>query len=284
MAAPSVRTLDQILAEIGTVYNPQIQSVQTRLNDIPNQIKAEEQGLSAQKDQAFGNILDGARRRGLGFSGIPLGEQAKYTATDYLPALARLRQSGKEQAMSLQDAINQIQERRQNQALSLQQYDQQRYDAYESEQRQLAAQREAAARQAAATRAAAPTYNTGGGAAQAAQPAAQMVEQAPGSFSFINASGSPITAGQYAKETGNDIRDVLYSMAQRGDAGAAAAYNDIRYGRISQSTIDKYSHILGGITPNYTPTGGLTVSSLGDLPGLKTKTNTLLGIPGLGAR
>lgn len=145
MAAPTVRTLDQIIAEIDPVYSKQTDSIRQRQATLPGQIQAEEQGLQAKQTQAFDNILGGARRRGLGFSGIPLGEQAQYTASEYLPALARLRQTGREQAMSLEDAILGIQERRQNQALGMRQYEQQRFDQYEAEQRQLEAQRRAAA-------------------------------------------------------------------------------------------------------------------------------------------
>lgn len=135
MAAPTVRTLDQIMAEIDPVYSKQVNSIKQRQASLPGQIKAEEQGLEAKQTQAFDNILGGARRRGLGFSGIPLGEQAEYTASEYLPALARLRQTGREQALSLEDAILGIQERRQNQALGMRQYEQQRYDQFQEAER-----------------------------------------------------------------------------------------------------------------------------------------------------
>lgn len=98
-------TLDQIVKSLGSVYDPLEQQARARQAAIPGQIAEEEKGLGAKQESAFGEILGGARRRGLGFSGIPLQEQAKYTATEYMPALARLRQSGREQAMSLEDAI-----------------------------------------------------------------------------------------------------------------------------------------------------------------------------------
>ena len=162
---PQVRTLDQILSEIGSVYEPQVQSIKQRQAAIPGQIQAEQKGLQAKQEQSFGDILSGARRRGLGFSGIPLGEQAKYTATEYLPALARLQQSGREQAMSLEDAILGIRERQQNQALGMRQYEQQRFDAYQQQQEQLRAQQRAAAAQRAAF---APTL--GGGSSEPRTP------------------------------------------------------------------------------------------------------------------
>lgn len=125
MASP--RSLDQILSELNPIYDPQIKSIKARQAELPGQLQAEEQGLQAKQTQAFDDILGGARRRGLGFSGIPLGEQARYTATDYLPALARLRATGREQQMSLEDAIFGIQERRGTFAQQIRQAEEDRY-------------------------------------------------------------------------------------------------------------------------------------------------------------
>jgi len=139
------RTLQQILSELAPAFDPQVANIQQRQSLIPQQIKAEEQGLQAKQGQAFDSILGGARRRGLGFSGIPLGEQAKYTATEYLPALARLRQTGREQAMSLEDAILGIRERQRGQAMGIYQTEQDRAFQREMQERQLAEQRRASA-------------------------------------------------------------------------------------------------------------------------------------------
>lgn len=110
MAQP--RTLSQIISELNPTYTPQIKAIQQQRAAIPQRQAIEQQGLEAKQGQAFNDILGGARRRGLGFAGIPLGEQANYTATEFLPSLARLKQSGNEESLSLQDAINQIYERR----------------------------------------------------------------------------------------------------------------------------------------------------------------------------
>lgn len=169
------RSLDQIIGEIRGIYDPQIESVRQRQAAIPGQIQAEEQGLQAKQQRAFGDILSGARRRGLGFSGIPLGEQAQYTATEYLPALARLRQSGQEQARSLEDAILGINERMQNQALALRQYEQQRYDTWLQQQAEMAFQREQAEKAARAAAAlASPSFGGAGAPAQKADPYASV--------------------------------------------------------------------------------------------------------------
>lgn len=144
---PNPRSLEQILAELSPVYAPQESLLRQRQADIPAQIQAEEQGLDAKKTNAYDDILGGARRRGVGFAGIPLADQAKYNATDYLPAVARLRQSGREQAQSLEEALLGINERKQTAALGMRQYEQQRYDQHMA---QLRAEEEARQQRAAA--------------------------------------------------------------------------------------------------------------------------------------
>src|ERR1044071_4637212 len=138
------RTLDQVISSLGSVYDPQIQAVQAQQAQLPQQLQNDEQSLQGQQTQAFDNILQGARRRGTGvaFGGIPLGEQAQYTSTSYLPALANLRSTYANKGLSLTDAINQINERRATQGQSI--YEGERNFA--EQQRQFNAQQAAAAK------------------------------------------------------------------------------------------------------------------------------------------
>jgi hypothetical protein len=254
------RTLDQVLAELSPQFDPQINSVRQRQAEIPGMIQAEEAGLGAKQEQAFGNILGGARQRGLGFSGIPLGEQAKYTATEYMPALARLRQSGREQAMSLEDAILGIQERRGSLAQQLRQGDLDRDEQQRQFDQNMAFQREQANRAAAASRAASakPSYRpTGGGGGGGGGGGQARVIQNGADFQFRNAGGAPITAAQYAQATGMDIRDVLYKMASAGDKTANQVYGLLRASQTPgggkgvvapfSQLQRQYAHILGGV-------------------------------------
>lgn len=171
-------SLDQIIASLGSVYQPQIDSVNAQKALIPEQLHNDETSLEGTKNNAFDSILSGARRRGTGvaFGGIPLGEQASYTANSYLPAMANLRSTYAAKGNSLQDAINSINENRFNQANGIYQFGVQQ----EMEQQRLAEQKRqfdeqqaAAAREAAASRAAAssggfsPTFGGGGGVAPA---------------------------------------------------------------------------------------------------------------------
>lgn len=173
----AARSLEQILGELGSIYDPQLANVRQRQALIPQQVAEEEKGLQAKQEQAFGDILGGARRRGLGFSGIPLSEQARYTSTEFLPALARLKQQGREQAMTLEDAILGIQERRNTLGQQLRQQDvdnDYRERVFQADIAERAAARQLAERQARAgggggggSIGISPTL--GGGSAQAPQ-------------------------------------------------------------------------------------------------------------------
>jgi hypothetical protein len=163
------QTLDQVIASLGSIYDPQIQSVRDQQAAIPGQIANQEQALQAKQDSAFGDILNGARSRGLGFSGIPLSEQAKYTATDYLPALANLHTAGINQQHSLTDAINKINEDRFNAGNNIYQFGVQQDYA----QQQLAYQKAKDAADRAAAERAASSFNPSlGGAGGPAAPQA----------------------------------------------------------------------------------------------------------------
>lgn len=207
------QNLDQIIQQLQGTYQPEIDSVQKQQAAMPGQQQAAEAGLTAQKDQGFTDILNQARSRGTGvaFGGIPLQEQSKYLSTTYLPAVANLKSSYNQQATSLQDAINSIYEKRNNQALGIQQFQQQQEEAARQFNENLVYQREQLAaqeRQAAAARAAsaASSYSPSLGAQATATP------------QFIG---------------NNDFRGHLAYLAKAGDANAAAALkfvgNDNKY-------------------------------------------------------
>lgn len=221
----AVRTLDQILGELGSVYDPQINSIRTQQAAIPGQQASEEAGLQAKQTQAFDDILGGARRRGMGFSGIPLGEQAKYTSTEFLPAIARLRTATKQQATSLEDMINQINERRTTTALGLRQQDIDNDLRERQFQAQLAEAAEARRVAAAGSGGGfSPSYGGGGGSLGGGKPtaSAQMQQRADKGFNF-QFNGRGISAAAYAQAKGIPFRTLLQQMANAGDGGAKSA-------------------------------------------------------------
>lgn len=137
------RSLDDIIASLNSVYQPQIGLIQQQQAALPQQAQTQTDALSAKKDQAFGDIVNGARQRGLGFSGIPLGDQAKYLSTDYLPAIANLQTASNQQATSLQQAILQLQQQQNTQGQSIYQSEQDRAASLEAAREAAAAQNSA---------------------------------------------------------------------------------------------------------------------------------------------
>lgn len=263
MAVPSPRTLEQILAESASLYTPQIESIQKRVATIPTQIQEQEKGLAAQQEQAFGNILSGARRRGTGiaFGGIPLAEQAQYSATSYMPALANLRQAGIEQEMSLQDAINQIRERQQTAALGQQQYEQSRFDAYNESLRKAATdQANAASYLNALTQQSNITPTT---AISLPKIASTRDNSGRVSYNFTDYQGKPINAAEYvalynASNPSAQIgyRQLLQQMATDGDVNAKVALQYVGDDAMFGAAPEQYRGALTalGATGNFTKT------------------------------
>lgn len=244
----AARTLSQIVAELDPTYTPQIESIRQRQAAIPEQMQAEEKGLQAKQENAFGDILNGARRRGLGFSGIPLAEQAKYTASEYMPALARLRQSGNEQRMSLEDAILGIQERRNTLAQTLWQQEKDR----EEQQRQFEQQMAESRRQAAAASSFSPSFGGGPVPTDTGGGKLARTQRPDGGFAFT-LNGQPISAATYSRLAGIPFRDLVSNMAKSGDKGAAAVLgaigNDYGYNpnKINSSTLANiYNSLVWG--------------------------------------
>jgi len=241
------RTLESILSQLGTTYDPQVNSIRQRQAEIPGQVQAEEQGLQAKQTQAYDDILGGARRRGLGFAGIPLGEQAKYSATEYMPALARLRQGAREQALSLEDAILGINERRNTQAQSIYQGEQSLAEQQRQFNENLRFQQQQASRSGSGGGGFSPTL--GGGAPTQAQ--ASATQRANGGYDFTDAAGKPVSAARYAQLSGKPIGDVLYQMGASGDKYAQQAYNllaeQAKLGiGLAPGTKSKYSALFWG--------------------------------------
>lgn len=149
------QNIDDIIKELDAGYNPQRQSINNRLAQLPGQAEAEIGGLKAQQETSFNDITDGARSRGMGFSGIPIAEQAKYTANSFLPAVARVRQSQNEVSTSLTDAMNGINTEQRNKAFGIRETQLGREQEESQFQRNLSAQRDAENRADARSRAAA---------------------------------------------------------------------------------------------------------------------------------
>lgn len=158
------QSLDQIIAELDASYNPSRQSINDRINGLQPAQDADLAGLEVQKQNAFGDITNGARARGMGFSGIPLAEQGKYVGGTFLPAVAKVKQSYQEGRNSLVDALNNMNIDQRKTAMSIRETQQDR--DFQAEQARL--QREAAERAAKASAGFDMSGLGGGGAAATA--------------------------------------------------------------------------------------------------------------------
>lgn len=172
-------TLDQVIASLQNVYQPQIDSINQQQAALPAQAAAQTAGVNAAKDDAFNGILSQARQRGTGvaFGGIPLGEQAQYTASTYAPALANLQTSQNQQGQSLVDALNKINEDKFNTANGIYQFgvnqDNQAQQLAE-QQREFDASQAAAAKAAASANSFSPSSGGGAAPTSGANPAAAL--------------------------------------------------------------------------------------------------------------
>lgn len=250
-------TLDSIIKSLDATYNPSRQLINERITGMPAEQDAEISGLNATKDQAFDSITNNARDRGMGFSGIPLQEQAKYTASEFLPAVARTKTAFTDRKTSLIDALNNIGIDQRKTAQGM--FDTQTQMDFQREQA-AAAKRAQDASNAAMSSLYSGNNPTPPGANTPA--AAKIVQtQKNGPFSFADASGKPISAAAYAKLTNIPFRTLLENMASSGDQGAKAALgfvgNDFGYDP-NKVNVDLYNALTWGVqggAVRYTPPG-----------------------------
>lgn len=227
------RALEDVVKSLDPYYSGSKQIVQSQLDALPGETNAAIGQADAKLEVANDNILAGARRRGMGFSGIPLGEQAKYAATEYAPAIANLKSSQNTKQLSLSEQLNAMAREQRSQAQGIVDNELARdlqERQFQEQIRQFNENLAAQERQAAAARAAAATpmpnigaYLGGGGAEAGAKGAARMAQGKDGGFGFFDASGRPINALQYSQMTGANYRQLLSQMAKAGDKNASVA-------------------------------------------------------------
>jgi hypothetical protein len=209
--------LNAIISELDAAYNPSRQTINDRINGLQGAQDSDIAGLQAQQTQAFDDITNGARSKGMGFSGIPIQEQAKYTASSFLPAVAKVKQSYSDGRNSLVDALNNMNIDQRKTAMSIRETQQNR--DFEAQQAQL--QRDAAARAASASSGALGSI-LGGGA-----PTPQ--------------GGQPAQADPYAKVDKNNANVTVKRMLSTNDpARIAKEINAISASAAYGNMMDRY--------------------------------------------
>lgn len=215
--------LADIMKESDSYYQPKKDLYNQQLSQTDPQQQAEVQGLQQQQQDSFSQIRDQAQRRGLFFSGIPLAEQAKYTATQFLPAVANLQGKYAQQRFGLQNALADLGSQQYKDAMDIQQH-----------------QKAELSRQASA--AGSGSFNFGGGGDAVTPTATTGVLGATGTsnnlrlrvpgdvsqgFAFTDASGNAINALQYSQMHQVPFYQLLQQMASAGDPGAKAGLSFI---------------------------------------------------------
>lgn len=209
------RSLEQIIAELDPGYAGSRNTIQSQIDLLPGQTEQQLGGLQAQAQQSHEDILSGARRRGLGFSGIPVGEQFKYDATTFKPAVANLYSSQNQRKMSLDEALNMLFRDQRTQASGIQQGEIAREDQERRFQAEQALERE---RLAMADRQFKEEL-----AAKLAEARAERASKYQPSFG--GASGGSAAAPEKRYIGNDDFRGFLAFEAQRGNRDAAIALN-----------------------------------------------------------
>jgi len=127
--------LADIMKESDSYYQPKKDLYNQQLSQTDPQQQAEVQGLQQQQQDSFSQIRDQAQRRGLFFSGIPLAEQAKYTATQFLPAVANLQGKYAQQRFGLSNALTDLGSQQYKDAMDIQQH--QKDQEFQAQQAEL---------------------------------------------------------------------------------------------------------------------------------------------------
>lgn len=246
------------MASLNPGYDPSRQLIQQQQAALPAQFDAQQQGLKAQADQANQDILSSAQNRGLGFSGIPVAEQAKYNATTFMPAVANLKGKMIDSQTNLADQLNTLNRNQLTQAQGILS-NQQALDEKQREfDQNLAFQREQLAAQKAQAAAALGALGGGGGGSAPSAPtgnpfggAPSMSQRGDKGFNFMDANGQSINAVQYAKAMGVPFRDLLQQMANGGDNGARTALgfvgNDFGYDPNKVTNNQGYINLLNAL-------------------------------------
>lgn len=208
------RTLDQILAELTPSYSGSENIIKQQQPALELAAQAEISGIDAKLTQANDSILGSARARGLGFAGIPVAEQAKYAATEYAPAIARVKSNQISQQSSLSEALNQLGRDKMSAAQGYYQQDLARDEQVRQFNEQMNFQREQAAAAERASRAAASagagSYLGGGGYTAAVRTSGPT----PAEQAYLNVQGF-LSKGKSAAES--DYAATLKS-ANKGNA------------------------------------------------------------------
>lgn len=113
------QTYEQFNAGLASIYDPQTALIQQQQAALPGQYTAQKTALEQARVNAFRDIGNAASSKGMTFSGFSPEQQAQYTGTKYLPALAGLATDQQNKQFSLTQSLNELNYKRGSQAQDL---------------------------------------------------------------------------------------------------------------------------------------------------------------------
>lgn len=117
-ATPTVESLDEIVARLNTVYQPQTDVLNQERAALTGTYDAQRAALDAQKVQGFNQINDQAVGKGMAFSGIPAHEQSNYLSDVYLPGQQAANAAQNSDDLTIQKSLAALSGDMQSQALA----------------------------------------------------------------------------------------------------------------------------------------------------------------------
>jgi hypothetical protein len=234
--APTVQTLDQIMAELQPGYQGQRQVIGKAIANTNETYKASELALDAAKTQGFNQINEQATGKGTAFGGIPVEEQAEYLSTKYLPGKQAAKAKQQEDILTLEgqnaaldtDIRNKAFDTRNTQVGSLNQWNLQQ-EAQRAAAEAARIERDFQASQAEKNRAHEAAQNAANRAASAAanapkqvspsQAALTIISQGLGGDGFVSPSTFQLARDMY-RQAGGDAGKFASEFWKYTGAGA----------------------------------------------------------------
>lgn len=140
---PKVQTLAESMAALGPGYEEQQSLYGEQIEGLGGQFDSQRQRLEGQRVQTFEDINNAATGRGVGaaFSGVPINEQNRYLANEFLPGQQALVEQENAQRMDLRMSQAELSTEQRTTALSRIDQQQQSLNQWNLQQAQLEAQR-----------------------------------------------------------------------------------------------------------------------------------------------
>lgn len=227
--APTVQTLDQIMAELQPGYAAQRKVIGKAIQNTNETYKATDLALDAAKTQGFNQINEQATGKGTAFGGIPIEEQAEYLSTKYLPGKQAAKAKQQEDILTLEGQNAALDTDIRNKAFSIRDTQTSALNQWNLQQAQIAAQAEAArlqrefdARENAANRAALQPKGISGSQLNAW--AANYVKGKQGSDKKISPSAYYAGFSDFYTQTGLGHDDYMALMSKYVNTSHAQDY------------------------------------------------------------